>query len=426
MFDKLFEKLDSHYPEMIELRRDFHSEPELAFEEVITPKKVATYLSNLGIEVREGVGGRGVVGTLRGEKPGKTVALRADFDALPIQEETGLSFSSKVAGKMHACGHDGHTATLLVLAKVLTQLKQEIEGTIVFIHQFAEEQAPGGAIAMIEDGCLDGVDMIYGTHLWSPLQYGDIGYSYGRMMAAADRFVIQVQGRGGHGAMPHETVDAVMVGSSIALMLQQLVSRNTNPMEPAVLTIASFHAGGAFNVISDTAKLEGTVRTFSESVQNQLILRMEETIKGVCAAHGADYEFNYIKGYPAVINNEEAVHQFVQSAKAIHPPERVLEIEPVMGGEDFSYYLQKIPGVFFFTGAGNKEQGIVYPHHHPKFDIDERSMLLAAKQLGAACLSYLVSKKRIRSRLIAYTEKQSFDCFFYSLVFKHKYVVGMI
>lgn len=282
---------------------------------------------------------------------------------------------------------------LLVLAKVLTQLKQEIEGTIVFIHQFAEEQAPGGAIAMIEDGCLDGVDMIYGTHLWSPLQYGDIGYSYGRMMAAADRFVIQVQGRGGHGAMPHETVDAVMVGSSIALMLQQLVSRNTNPMEPAVLTIASFHAGGAFNVISDTAKLEGTVRTFSESVQNQLILRMEETIKGVCAAHGADYEFNYIKGYPAVINNEEAVHQFVQSAKAIHPPERVLEIEPVMGGEDFSYYLQKIPGVFFFTGAGNKEQGIIYPHHHPKFDIDERSMLLAAKQLGAACLSYLVSKK---------------------------------
>lgn len=376
---------------MVELRRQFHAEPELSYEEVITPKKIALYLKDLGLEVREGVGGRGVVATLKGANPGKTVALRADFDALPIQEETDLPFASKIPGRMHACGHDGHTATLLVLAKALTSLKAELAGNVVFIHQFAEELAPGGAIAMIEDGALDGVDVIYGTHLWSPLPVGDIGFSRGRLMAAADRFVINIQGRGGHGAMPHETVDAVMVGSNISLLLQQLVSRNTNPMEPAVVTIASFHAGGAFNVISDKAKLEGTVRTFNKTVQDQLIKRMEDTVKGVCEASGADYSFEYIKGYPAVINHPEATDELMKAAATFHPQDNMYETEPVMGGEDFSYYLQYVPGAFFFTGAGNEGKGIVYPHHHPKFDIDEQSMLIAAKQLGAVSLAHLVT-----------------------------------
>ncbi|PAE90661.1 M20 metallopeptidase family protein [Shouchella clausii] len=389
MQESLFKKLESLYPEMVELRRDFHAEPELAFEEEVTPRKIASYLQNLGIDVRTQVGGRGVVGTIKGKKPGKTVALRADFDALPIQEETGLPFASKIPGKMHACGHDGHTATLLVLAKALVAMRDELEGTVVLIHQFAEEFAPGGAIAMIEDGCLDGVDAIFGTHLWSPLPYGEVGYSYDRLMAASDRFEVNIQGKGGHGALPHETVDAVMVGSSIALMLQQLVSRNVNPLEPAVVTIASFHAEGAFNVISDTAKLEGTVRTFSESVQDQLIARMEETIKGVCEASGATYSFTYAKGYPAVVNNSKMTELLMETAASFHPAEKLHEIEPVMGGEDFSYYLQRVPGAFFFTGAGNEEKGIVYPHHHPKFDIDERAMLVAAKHLGAAALSFL-------------------------------------
>lgn len=389
MQESLFKKLESLYPEMVELRRDFHAEPELAFEEEVTPRKIASYLQNLGIDVRTQVGGRGVVGTIKGKKPGKTVALRADFDALPIQEETGLPFASKIPGKMHACGHDGHTATLLVLAKALVAMRDELEGTVVLIHQFAEEFAPGGAIAMIEDGCLDGVDAIFGTHLWSPLPYGEVGYSYDRLMAASDRFEVNIQGKGGHGALPHETVDAVMVGSSVALMLQQLVSRNVNPLEPAVVTIASFHAGGAFNVISDTAKLEGTVRTFSENVQDQLIARMEETIKGVCEASGATYSFTYAKGYPAVVNDSKMTELLMETAASFHPAEKLHEIEPVMGGEDFSYYLQRVPGAFFFTGAGNEEKGIVYPHHHPKFDIDERAMLVAAKHLGAAALSFL-------------------------------------
>ncbi|WDF03592.1 MULTISPECIES: M20 family metallopeptidase [Shouchella] len=386
MLNDILSRLDELYPEMIELRRGFHAEPELSYEEVHTPAKIAEYLRNIGVNVRTEVGGRGVVGTLVGGKPGKTVALRADFDALPIQEETGLPFASKHPGKMHACGHDGHTATLLVLAKVLAERKADLAGTIVFIHQFAEELAPGGAIAMINDGCLDGVDRIFGTHLWTPIPKGEIGYSYDRLMAAADKFEINITGFGGHGAMPHQTVDAVIVGSAVSLALQQVVSRNVDPLEPAVVTIASFHAGGAFNVVSDVANLTGTVRTFSQPVQEQVIKRMEDVTKGVCDAYGATYEFHYAKGYPAVINHPEATEWLKQSSEPFFNSANVYEIPPVMGGEDFSYYLQKVPGAFFFTGAGNEQEGITYPHHHPKFTIDEESMLIAAKHLGAVAL----------------------------------------
>ncbi|GAF24094.1 LOW QUALITY PROTEIN: catalyzes the cleavage of p-aminobenzoyl-glutamate to p-aminobenzoate and glutamate, subunit A [Bacillus sp. JCM 19047] len=385
MLNDILSRLDELYPEMIELRRGFHAEPELSYEESIRQRK-AEYLRNIGVNVRTEVGGRGVVGTLVGGKPGKTVALRADFDALPIQEETGLPFASKHPGKMHACGHDGHTATLLVLAKVLAERKADLAGTIVFIHQFAEELAPGGAIAMINDGCLDGVDRIFGTHLWTPIPKGEIGYSYDRLMAAADKFEINITGFGGHGAMPHQTVDAVIVGSAVSLALQQVVSRNVDPLEPAVVTIASFHAGGAFNVVSDVANLTGTVRTFSQPVQEQVIKRMEDVTKGVCDAYGATYEFHYAKGYPAVINHPEATECLKQSSEPFFNSANVYEIPPVMGGEDFSYYLQKVPGAFFFTGAGNEQEGITYPHHHPKFTIDEESMLIAAKHLGSVAL----------------------------------------
>ncbi|MFC0189634.1 M20 family metallopeptidase [Fictibacillus aquaticus] len=387
--EQLYTKLQSYYDEMVEIRRHLHQYPELSFQEVQTPNYIAAYHEKLGNEVRTNVGGRGVVATLKGGKPGKTVALRADFDALPIQEENDVEYASKVPGVMHACGHDGHTATLLVLAKTLAEMKDELEGTIVFIHQHAEELAPGGAIAMIEDGCLDGVDVIYGTHLWTILPYGDVGYRTGPVMAAADSFKIKIQGKGGHGAQPHRTKDSVVVGAQLVGNLQQVVSRRTNPLDPAVLTVASFVAQNAFNVIADTAELIGTVRTFKEETRSLIENEMERIISGTCAAADVTYEFKYNRGYPAVVNHKEDTEFVAGLAPAVPGVANVYEIEPSMGGEDFGYYMQKVPGTFFFTGVQNPDWDVTYPHHHPKFDIDERGLLVAANVLGTAALSYL-------------------------------------
>ena len=255
MFNTLYKKLDEHYQEMVEIRRYLHQYPELSFQEEKTPAYIAEYHRKLGLEVRTGVGERGVVATLRGAKPGKTVALRADFDALPIKEENDIPYKSKVDGVMHACGHDGHTATLLVLAKVLHSMKDQLEGNVVFIHQHAEELAPGGAIAMIEDGCLEGVDVIFGTHLWATAPVGEIQTRSGPLMAAADRFDIEIQGKGGHGAMPHLTRDAIVIGSQLVTNLQQIVSRRVDPIESAVISVGNFVSDNAFNVIADRAKL---------------------------------------------------------------------------------------------------------------------------------------------------------------------------
>ncbi|MFC0472931.1 M20 family metallopeptidase [Halalkalibacter kiskunsagensis] len=389
MLESFLHRLEELYPEMVELRRILHAEPELSFQEEKTPIMIADYLESLGVEVLRGVGGRGVVGYIKGEKPGKTVALRADFDALPIQEETGLPFASKTPDVMHACGHDGHTATLLVIAKVLMEYRGQLAGTVVLIHQFAEELAPGGAIEMIKDGCLDGVDAIYGTHLWSTMPLGQIGYRQGPIMAAADRFELVIRGRGGHGASPHETVDSITVAASVVSQLQHIVSRNIDPLKSAVISIGSFHAGGAFNVIADSASIVGTVRTFDVAVQDFIMERIEQITKGICDAMGAEFSFEYKKGYPAVVNDPFETTHFVQVANSVQDNSLVYEMEPVMGGEDFSYYLQHVPGTFFFTGAGNVEKGIVYPHHHPKFDFDEGAMLIAAKCLGKAALDFL-------------------------------------
>ncbi len=386
---ELLTRLEELFSEMVEIRRKLHAEPELSFQEVKTPAFIATYLENIGVEVRKGVGGRGVVGYIRGKKPGKTVALRADFDALPIQEETGLPFASKTEGVMHACGHDGHTATLLVLAKALMEYRDHLQGTVVLIHQFAEELAPGGAVAMIEDGCLDGVDAIYGTHLWSPMPLGKIGYRTGPIMAAADHFEIVVQGRGGHGAIPHETVDSIVIASSIVCQLQQIVSRNVNPLQSAVVTVGSFHAGEGFNVIADTATITGTVRTFDRDVQQLIMERIEEVAKGICEAMGATASYKYKKGYPAVVNDAQETGRFVQALQGVRRDEDIFEMDPEMVGEDFAYYLHDVPGTFFFTGAGNKEKGIIYPHHHPKFDFDEEAMLIAAQCLARVALDFL-------------------------------------
>jgi amidohydrolase len=386
MLENLFSKLDGYYEEIVSIRRHLHQHPELSFQEHNTAKFILSFYEELGIEVKGNVGGNGVVAKVYGQRPGKTVALRADFDALPIQDEKNVPYKSLVPGVMHACGHDGHTATLLVLAKVLNELKEDLAGNYVFIHQHAEEYAPGGAVSMIEDGCLEGVDVIFGTHLWATEAVGKIQYRTGPIMAAADRFEINIQGQGGHGAQPHRTKDAIVTASQLVLNLQQIVSRRVNPVESAVVSVGSFTAANAFNVIADKAKLIGTVRTFNEDIRTQIEKEKEEIIAGTCHMAKSTYEFQYERGYPAVVNHKSETEYLINVTKLVPDVDAIEETEPHMGGEDFAYYLQHVPGTFFFTGA--KPAGVVtaFPHHHPKFDIDEKALLVAAKTLGAAAV----------------------------------------
>lgn len=386
--EKFSTLIDTYEEEMIALRRHFHANPELSYEEVETPKTIAAFHRALGHDVREHVGGNGVVATLKGHKPGKTVALRADFDALAITEETGLSFQSTINGRMHACGHDGHTATLLIVAKALNALQHELEGTIVFIHQHAEELAPGGAIAMIEDGCLEGVDVIFGTHLWAPLELGTIYTAPGPLMAAADAIYITIQGKGGHGSNPSDTKDSILIASQFIVNLQQIVSRRINPLHPAVISIGHIEALNPFNVIADQVYLKGTVRTFNAEERDSIEKEIESLLQATCAYMKASYTYEYVRGYPAVVNHPAETNHIMQTVEKM-PELQGLVCEPQMGGEDFAYYLEHVPGNFFFTGAKNPEWSEVYPHHHPKFDIDERALAIAAKVLGHATLDYL-------------------------------------
>ncbi|WP_096188228.1 amidohydrolase [Evansella halocellulosilytica] len=393
MIEQIEEKLSQSYEEMVQIRRYLHQHPELSFKEVKTPKYIGEYHKKLGLDVREDVGGRGVVATLKGGKQGPTVALRADFDALPIQDEKDVPYKSTVPGVMHACGHDGHTALLLVLAKVLKEHQADLEGNVVFIHQHAEELAPGGAIAMIEDGCLNGVDVIFGTHLWATEPLGKIQYNEHALMAAADRFEVFIQGKGGHGAQPHDTKDSILLGSQLIQAFQQIVSRRTDPLDSVVVSVGSFEAVNAFNVIADTAKIVGTVRTFNEETQRRVQTEMNRIIDGIAVSFGAEVNFHFYKGYPALINHKEEARFVEQVTSEIPEIFQVEHSKPQMGGEDFSYYLQHVKGAFFFTGAKNPEWTHSYPHHHPRFDIDERSMLYAAKALGRLTLSAFTKYK---------------------------------
>jgi len=310
MINKLNEKLQNYYEEMVHIRRYLHQHPELSFKEFKTAAYIADYYRNLGVEVQTNVGGNGVVAKINGKHPGKTVALRADFDALPIQDEKDVPYKSTVPGVMHACGHDGHTATLLVLAKVLHELRDELKGEYVLIHQHAEEYAPGGAITMIEDGCLNGVDVIFGTHLWATEPTGTIQFRVGPIMAAADRFEITIQGKGGHGAQPHRTKDAIVCASQLVVNLQQIVSRKVNPIDSAVVSIGSFVSDNAFNVIADKAKLIGTVRTFNEEIRNFIEKDIERIVQGTCMTNDCSYEYLYDRGYPAVVNHKGSRYMY--------------------------------------------------------------------------------------------------------------------
>ncbi len=386
--EQLFSLLESYEQEMISIRRYLHQHPELSYQEVETPAYIADFHRNLGHEVRTEVGERGVVAVLHGATPGPTVALRADFDALAIQEENDIPYKSKVDGVMHACGHDGHTATLLVLAKALNQIKDQLKGTVVFIHQYAEELSPGGAIAMINDGCLEGVDVIFGTHLWATEPLGNLMVKSGPIMAAADEFRLTIKGKGGHGSEPHMTKDSIMIASQFVVNAQQVVSRRVNPLHPAVVSVGHFEASNPFNVIADTAFLKGTVRTFDENTRTLIEQELDKVAQASVFATDAEYKYEFIRGYPAVVNHEEETLFLMEASKLVKEVKLCRQCDPIMGGEDFAYYLNHVKGCFFFTGAGYIDGQEVYPHHHPKFNFDERAMLIAAKTLGAATLKY--------------------------------------
>ncbi|HEY4390447.1 MAG TPA: amidohydrolase, partial [Paenibacillus sp.] len=296
-------------------------------------------------------------------------------------------YASQVPGVMHACGHDGHTSVLLAVAEYYSQRRQELRGEIRFLFQPAEETCPGGAVGMIEAGALEGVDVIYGVHLWTPLPLGTAASLAGPMMASVDDFFIDIQGRGGHGGMPHKAVDSVVAGSALVMQLQSVVSRSVDPLHPAVVTIGSIQGGTIQNVIADRCRLSGTARCFDESTRQVIRERIYALVEGVTQSYGAEAHIHYINGYPSVVNDKEEFERFNRAVSKVPglKGETAAQIMPV---EDFAYYLQQIPGCFVLVGAGNEEKGIIYPHHHPRFDIDEDAMLHAATLMVSLAETY--------------------------------------
>jgi amidohydrolase len=358
--------------QVVEWRRHLHRHPELSFEESETADFVASILSSLDLHVTRPAD-NAVIGHLRGHEPGPTIALRADIDALPISEESGVDFASSRPGVMHACGHDGHTAMLLAAAQELSSSGVG-RGEVRFVFQHAEELAPGGARDLVAAGVMDGVDFVYGCHLWTPLECGRVAVVPGPFMAAADFFRLAVTGQGGHGGLPHAATDTVAIAAEVVTNLQHIVARRVDPLAAAVVSVGSFHAGEAPNVIPGRAELSGTTRSFDPDVRTRLRELIEDVARGVCAAHGAEYELDYTFGYDPVVNDERAT-ALVRAAAG----DDVVALDPIMGGDDFSAYLGHAPGCYAFIGAGSEESGAVYPHHHPRFRIDERALAVGVR-----------------------------------------------
>jgi amidohydrolase len=390
----LREDIDENMPGVIADRRDLHEHPELAYQEIRTAGIVADRLRALGVEdVRTGICQTGVTGLIRGrqEGTGPTVLLRADMDALPITEENEVDYRSRTPGVMHACGHDAHTAMLLGTARLLLERRDEFAGTVKLLFQPAEEFPPGGAKPMIEAGVLEDpkVDAAFGLHIQQDAPVGVIEVRPGPAMAAADRFHVVIRGKGGHGAKPQDTIDPIVIGSQIVTALQTLVARNTDPTEEAVVTVGVFQAGQAFNVIPDTAELGGTVRTFTSDNRDFLERRIEELVRGIAAAMGAEVDFTYIRGYPATVNDPAMTELVREEASRVVGEEGVQEASLMMGAEDFSYFLEQVPGAFWFVGSQNPERGLVWGHHHPRFDLDEAAMAIGMESMVNVALRYL-------------------------------------
>jgi carboxypeptidase Ss1 len=374
-------------PEILKNRRALHQHPELAYHEVETAKMVAEKLESYGIVVKRGLGGTGVLGTLKGGKPGRVVALRADMDGLPVQEQSDVEFRSKADGVMHACGHDTHVAMLLGAARILAENRSELRGTVKFLFQPAEEHGGrGGAMPMIEEGVMKNptVDYVFGLHISSTRKSGEIGVREGAMMAAPDTFKVKIVGRGGHGSAPHQTIDPVYVAAHVILALQGVSSRMINPVRPFVISVGSVHSGTKENIIPDVAMLEGTIRTMDEGTRKLAKKKVEQVAKGVCKTFGATAVVEFeADAYPVTINDPKSTQKAARVLKRI-PGIKIVNNEPVLGGEDFSRFLQKAPGTFYFLGTGNPAKGCVHPNHSSRFKVDEDVL-----KLGAASLALL-------------------------------------
>ncbi len=380
-------------PQLIAWRRDFHAHPELGFQEIRTAGIVAEHLHNLGLEVSTGIGKTGVVAMVEGDgadETAPTILLRFDMDALPILEETGLPFSSQNPGVMHACGHDGHTAIGMGVARLLVKHRQHLQGRVKLVFQPAEEGV-GGATAMIADRVLEDPKpaAAFAMHLWSRLPLNQVVVQPGPLWAAADKFELIVHGKGGHGATPHDTIDTTLVAAQIVVALQSIVARNVNPTDTAVVTVGSFKSGSVGNVISEKAVLQGTVRSFSSEVRELLHRRINEVAGGICQAFGATHEFSVPGGCPAVVNSPAGAALMQSVAEAVVGPEQVAQIAPMMVGEDMSEFLNRAPGCFVLVGAASPETGPFSPHHSPTFDFDERMLSTGVALMANTAFAWL-------------------------------------
>lgn len=379
------------FPDVVKVRRHLHQFPELAFQEVRTGEFIAEELERLKIAVNRGIGKAGLVGLIEGEGEAGVVAIRADMDALPIIEESGVPFASKYPGKMHACGHDAHMSMLVGAAKILSELKSQMNGSVKLVFQPSEEKNPGGAPSMIKDGVLNNpdVDAIFGQHITTDLPVGKFGFRHGPMMASADEIYITVEGKGGHGASPHRAIDPIVISAEIICSLQNVISRMKDPLEPSVLTIGSIHGGTTTNVIPDEVKLSGTFRAMNEKWRKKGLALIERTAMEVASAFGGSCRVEISIGYPVLINGEKETDLAKKSAENLFGKRSVSELKPVMGAEDFSYFLQKVPGTFWWIGTGNKKLGATASIHNSKFRIDENSLTYGSAMLAFTALEYL-------------------------------------
>jgi amidohydrolase len=376
-----------HKDKYIQTRRDLHRIPEPAYTEEKTSAYVAQYLEKEDLPTQTGIAKYGVVGLLETGRPGKTLLIRSDIDALPIGEETGLDFASTHEGAMHACGHDAHMSMVLGAASVLKRIKDRLSGNIKFLFQPAEE-GPGGAKPMIEEGVMESprVDYAVGCHVWPNLPEGEIGVKEGPLMAAMDRFDLKIIGKGGHGAMPHLCVDALEVGTQVVNAFQRVVSRHMNPLSPAVVTVGRFTAGSTFNVIPGEAQMCGTTRTFDREIWTSWPERIERVVRGVCESMGAEYELKYSQGYPPLLNDGEMAEIVRKCARQVVGEDKVVEPEPTMGGEDMAFFLEKAKGCFFFLGVGREGSA---PVHNSKFDFNEEVLPLGVETYCRIALELL-------------------------------------
>jgi amidohydrolase len=369
-------------------RRHLHRNPEPSYEERETARFIAETIEGIGGLRIERPSDTSVVARLQTGRPGRTLAIRADIDALPIREESGVEYASQRDGVMHACGHDGHTAMLLDAAAELADHAEELNGEVRFLFQPAEELPPGGAAALVAAGALEGVDLVTGCHLWTPLPCGEVAARPGPAMAAADFFTLAVTGKGGHAALPHAVTDTVAAAAQVVTNFQHIVARRVDPLASAVVSVSTFHAGDAPNVLPGRAELSGTVRTFDPELRARMPELLEEVARGITSAHGAGYELDYTLGYRPVVNDPGVV-ELVAGALAGVEGATLADLEPIMGGDDFSAYQAEVPGCYFFVGAGSEEAGAIWPHHHPRFRIDERALQIGARAHVQTALAVL-------------------------------------